>query len=420
MTGVNKLPPVEQKSYNHFSEFKNLKFHHKAFVVVASVFIILLTLGSAAPFAIPALIGRLRKLELKEGTPQAETAKKVNQVVNKPSDLQDDWGDWQAATDNIDDIQEIVAKIAAQEEKEKEELDKAFWADHQILDKIIEGMASQDPDPTERYNTILTHEVCDAYLAAKVEVGKPLNVDDEKVALLQHNIEIFLDHKKDPIKFPNICKYVDDKTKKETIYEVVTYMTIADGSCGIYSLIGEVIDGVYQCDADKARGELCEYIRKKHKEGRLPQRIEEMFDDFIMNSKYVPKEYKDAFTVTFVKGQEKKTINLLEYYSKDFDQLTQDKKKERTEAFKKSPRVLEAYLAYLKNKNNYLDQVELEAAAECFNKRVLLFQGGWGNKLEEKQKLGMAILNPKGKDEVAIYYRHSKKHFERAEAKIKK
>ena len=91
----------------------------------------------------------------------------------------------------------------------------------------------------------------------------------------------------------------------------------------------------------------------------------------------------------------------------------------RKEDFKNDPRVFRAYLSHLRKNSTCLLQDELYVAAQCFNKRIRLFQAGWGkdrDKLQESEFFHDIenVAARQGKEVVPVYYKSKNKHYERA------
>lgn len=423
MIPPDKHQPAQKKvDYNTFYEFKNLNRPHKALVFVVSIFITLLTLGLATSFVIPSLIGRLRKLEVDEATKLAKAANKVNIVVIEKPKL----GKQQIANVGDENDDEIPPEIEVElaEESEKEKLIMSFWSDRAAIDKII-----KDLENVNKNKKIESHQILDKYCEFKKKNDEKFSVSVIQKTLLDGEIAKILDEKydPDPIQFP--YKFQE---KNGEIKNFVTYKTIADDSCGFHVLEGIEVDGYFRCDALKARKRFCDYLQEAFDQKRLPTAISTILDDYYFNSNDAPapKGFNDALEVRIKqRGNAQKTIDLRQYYkTKNYDKLVVDDPKsskefaisqKRKEDFKNDPRVFRAYLSHLRKNSTCLLQDELYVAAQCFNKRIRLFQAGWGkdrDKLQESEFFHDIenVAARQGKEVVPVYYKSKNKHYERA------
>ncbi len=391
---VQNPPP---KDYNSYGEFKNLSRPHQAIVVTVSIFLAIFTLGLAIQYAIPSLIGRLRKLELKDGSDQAKAAEKANLIAQDKLAQNVDGKEQPELGDEIDGEIPPELEVEWAIDAEQEALKKSFWDDCKFVEKIIADLKVSG----KKGEKIEAHQVCDKYCEYKRKMDNKYELDVLQKSLIHHEIEELLKDLEDPIKFP--CA-IDDK------FELVTEKTIADGSCGFHALVGEPNqDGYYICDAIEERKKFCKYLQQAFDKKQLPPKIETALENYFLDPDDAPN-FTNLLKVK--KGLMKPvTVNLLkDVYKKDYKKLSIKEQDKRKKDFKYDKRVFEAYLHYIGKNSTYLLQDELEAVAEFYDVRVRLFQRGWGDDL----KLAEGILNEKGKEEVIIYYKMASKHYERA------
>lgn len=428
---IQKLPPIDTKDYSSFDEFKNLNCPHKTLVVVISVFIGLLTLGFAVAFATPLLIGRFRKMELeKEASKQAETAKKVDAVVNKPANKKNDKTDGKnEAQEDIYTPEILLAIVEANEREQMKFVDEQetkkfiddFWRDQGMVGQILDELAGKE----KRYDRLDPSDIFKIYKARKEEKDKKkYNWGVGHESLLFDEIKKYIDIKDDRIKFPY-------RISPEEVVD--TFQTVADGSCLFHALIGEPDDkGIYRCDEKKAREQYVDFLRKAFEEKKLPNCIDNALDDYFDNfvagrtqDEHIPEGLKKAFKITKGEGDAKKTEDLFERHTKNYPALSRDEKDARKNEFKYDADIINAYLNYIKNTGTFIMQSDIEAVAKCFDKKVRLFQQDWvwdsalnkrisSDKLTEPEEL----INKDGKDLVCIYFkaRNNPKnnHYERA------
>lgn len=182
---------------------------------------------------------------------------------------------------------------------------------------------------------------------------------------------------------------------------VRTITTRGDGSCGFHALLGLKVNGNVVCDkVDIIRRNFCVGLKKLFITKELPECVTTQLSDIFLNPS--KEDYKKIIeNVLRLKnkehGENKKSIT--DFFNDD-------------DAFVKDPIVFKAYLNQLKKTDYYISQQELIAAAIVFNKRVRLFQDGWGN---DSKNLSEDVLNPEGNKEVCIYYSPKGKHYERVE-----
>lgn len=394
--------PLQVNNYNSFSEFANLTLPHKTLVMVVSIFVCLLTLGLAVPFAIPSLIGRLRKLEIDKATEQAKTAKKTDQtvkkvLVEKPKEVFHD-----------DEVAIRHALAESLEEAENDKYIKEFNADKVVVDKIIDDLLEQIKIKGSK-EELEAHQILEKYESYKKENDKKFN----KFPLLSSGIiqndivKILKEKKEPPIEFP----YQLSQTE-----EVITKPTVADGSCFFHALFGEVDDrGYLRCDPSIYRKQFCDYLEEAFDKKQLPEWTSLTLQDYFLAPDRAPPEFMKSLTVT--QGEDKKAYNLLlDHYKKDYAQQTENEKNDRLEAFVNDKNVFNAYLKYIGNNNTYLSQDEAIIVAAFFKKRLRLFQRDWTPGKEKE--LRNQICNEEFQEEVCIYYTGSvTQHYERAEVR---
>lgn len=217
--------------------------------------------------------------------------------------------------------------------------------------------------------------------------------------------------------------------------------TAGDGSCGLHALLGENQWGTYRCDADAARQRLVDWIRDNNRFADTPLRdyflrFDQSPHSFQRAIREVWEQYRAEYLRLYIPGQaaleeelnhcdeRRREILILgrevQFFGAEPESQGYLEARERLrqiadadgviERFVNDERVRQAYLDTLRQTHVWLLQDELALAAECFNKRVRLFQPGWhqdsGHRAEH-------ILNPGGAEEVAIYY-NGFTHYERA------
>lgn len=186
--------------------------------------------------------------------------------------------------------------------------------------------------------------------------------------------------------------------RKDTL---TAYATKADGSCGFHAVLGDqVVKGVYVCsNVQAARTHFCEWLQIKHAEGQLPKSIERVLTDYFYNTDNdeTPKQFTEAVATE------------LEHYKAGYDDLTKAEKDKRLAEFLDDPAVFNAYINHLNNPKVWLLQDELEAVAECFNKKVVLYQ----TLHFKKEETGSTVFNPGGSETVHVWYR-GQSHYEKA------
>lgn len=424
MNPIQNVPVVNQKvNYDTFDEFHNLKGCHKALVVLAAIGTIFLTLGLALPFAIPALIGKFRKMEVAEKPELKKVDDAFRKALQKASNNEkEETGDLEGAGEL--DAMRASGELSNEElsflieESDKDRVIGSFWTDYEAVDKIIEDLKALKSEITP-YIVFNKYEEFKKNQVAEKKKLDPKSEDNfivtaEHKTLVIDQIEIILEKKNDPIQFP--VKLKDLPEQGLVNRELNRFNTVGDGSCAFHALLGNPVNNVYSCDATDARKKFCDYLVKAFKEKNLPKNIQNVLDDYFLHPEDAPEEFIKSLKMPHPKT--KKIVDFLEVYRKDYKKLSIEKQEERKQKFKESPRVFHAYLSYIKKNNVYLLQDELEAAAECFNKRVRLFQKGWGN---DNLNLGEEVLNKDGAEEVCIYYTgqngRMKKHFERAQVR---
>ncbi len=443
----NILPP---KNYNSFSEFKELTRPHKALVVILSIFIVLFSAGACTPL-IPELIGRIRRLELKDAKPVIQKVNKAAEALKNAENKAGDINPQESAL-NLDDFspEELEALFADAEQLERENLIAAFWLDYNIVDKIIDDFqeANKQKNPVPK---VETDPVLEKYCEFKKNEGQVEFRIEEKSLLFEQIKNILID-KNDPIKFPSkiLRAVINPATNKEEDKfveneEVITKKTIGDGSCAIHALLGEEVDGFYRCNALEARKKFCDYLQKAFDEKKHPEIIENILancfdvrvstqknllegEDLIKKLREDDPEGEDlrkALTVTIGRGKAKRTVNLLEQFTQGYNELPDDQKEKKKQAFKYNPLVFKAYKNYLAQNKTYLTQDEFMAVAQFFNIRVRFFQGGWFNDAKNLREAYMIdgkfyqarelTTEERNKPYIPIYYRAARRHFERAE-----
>lgn len=413
---------TREKNYESFDQFKKLSIPHRVLVVIISIIVGLPTFGIAVIYVAPLLIGRLRKLELSEYSNQTQTAKKIVEVVNKAQVKNSPLNSTkEAIPKRINKTAQQESRVAIEksleelaydgdiafedvltlsEEMKKEKILQNFWADYAIIDTIIEKFKTACK---KKQVNIKGHLVFKKYCEYKMKNKEKLQLNTLQKTLIIDEIDELLKERNDPITFPYP---LTDNT------EVITLKTIGDGSCAFHALLGKPIDGFYRVDAIKAREQFCAYLKNAFNEKKLPRTINTALDDYFSQPDQAP-EFKKALVVTVGKDKDKKTIDLLKRYKNDYENLDFAEQDKQKKAFKADPLVFETYLNYLKKNSTYLLQDELIAVAEFYNKRIRLFQREWGDD-NNKNTLGQGILNAKGAEEIAIYYRAGTKHYERA------
>ncbi|MCE5293221.1 MAG: hypothetical protein LLF94_01230, partial [Chlamydiales bacterium] len=248
-----------------------------------------------------------------------------------------------------------------------------------------------------------------------------------------------------------------------------------------HALIGEPKNNQYLADGAKVRETFCNELRKMRIEKKVPQRIVQVLTDYLQGN--APAAFSNNPSVQNALGQitgfrqELATLrNERKDYLKDLVQaqksaiqdrisakradlqtqgkteeaITQDSELKAIEKELKDyqlhppenkqiaelehklealirdcihdEKVFEAYLTCLQDVGQYLLQDELIAIADSLNKRVILFQPGWG---ASRNQLEHAEITPEGmmpidlkkvtaKDIVCIYY-NGFNHYEKAE-----
>lgn len=387
-------------NYNSCDEFQNLTAPHKALVVVVSIFISVLTLGLAAPFVIPSLIGRLRKLELGEDTDQADAADKADEVaqdVLAGKDVND-----KENLDNDGDIPpELEVELALEAEREKVIAD--FYHEHKFIDQVIEELKGDK----KAYKDVELNKVFEKYVEHKKKENKDFSVSEENQFIIQDEIDDILKDKDDPIKFPYALE-----NGREMV--VTDNKTVGDGSCGFHVIVGILVDGYYVCDATEERKKFCKHLKEAFDKKKLPQKIEQALDNYFLDP---DDKANEEFTKLLTKKEglrNPKTINVLrDKYKKDYDKLSIKDQEKRKEEFKKDKFVFGKYLQYIGKNSTYLLQDELEAVAEFYDVRIRLFQKGWG----ADDNLAEGVLNEKGKREVLVYFKARNRHYERVQVR---
>jgi hypothetical protein len=177
------------------------------------------------------------------------------------------------------------------------------------------------------------------------------------------------------------------------------YPTLGDGTCGLHALLGDDYNNQYACDAKKAREEFCQWIKSAKP---LPERIQNVLTDY----------FRDNFDLAPAKFQEL-TKAKHEKFVEEYGSLTTNQEKDaRLEQYLQDEEVLNAYLETVRDTGQYLLQDELIAAAECFNKTLVLCQSGtpWG----ETDDVAFHETFNEGVSEPVYVWYNGVNHYERA------
>lgn len=396
--------------YDAFSEFKNLNSAHQALTIVVSIFISIFTLGVGTYFITPLLIGRFRQLELKN-TPlndaQIHAAHKADKIAKQKTGLDDSPQEDSTDNEGINPVGDDTHTI-------------------EILRDVVKAYI-QLMNPNEKDAFI----VWENYKSLRKSMDPDFHFEDSQIADIVQKIEELLN---EGIQFPYPL---------ENGLEVMRFETVGDGSCAFHALLGEPVEGVYTCNAEEKREIFCNFL-KNYKNGEEHPYINTVLKEYLVDAEGVPQNFKNALE----KELGEQGPGLLEDYQKKYEALHQKiqdkqskirdlqpsppaeldmKEAEKVsrdlklyaaqsdaivEEFIQDKRIREAYFAYMKDPTTYMLQDELMIMAECFNKRVRLFQKGWG---KDEAVLQQGVINENGKDEVCIYFKGGNfGHYERA------
>jgi hypothetical protein len=176
--------------------------------------------------------------------------------------------------------------------------------------------------------------------------------------------------------------------------------TNADGSCGIHAMVGVPVAGSYRCNAEELRNGFCDWLRSRHSLGaeHLPSTIDNVLSDYFFHFDEAPPAFQ------------RMVAPLRERYFAGYSGLSNAEKDLRTQMFIRDPEVFNAYLTHVGKVGTYLLQDELEAFALYLDKKVHLYQPGWGI---DSHKVGCQLLNAGGQEEVHIWY-NGENHYEKA------
>jgi hypothetical protein len=193
-----------------------------------------------------------------------------------------------------------------------------------------------------------------------------------------------------------LVRSIEKQTKTTSQNRIRCFPTVSDGSCGLHALLGTLSEGSYRTDAAKARTQFCDWIQKKFDtEKKLPECIDNVLDDYFLHFDDAPYAFREAVKTTH------------ETHFKDYNTLSMAQQVQRKTDFKKD--ALKDYLDNLKKTHVYLLQDEMIAAAECFNKRLVLVQPGWGS----DSKSGQDTFNSGATDTVHVWF-NGFNHYQRA------
>lgn len=215
--------------------------------------------------------------------------------------------------------------------------------------------------------------------------------------------------------------------------------TLGDGSCAIHALLGKNEWGpTFGWDARGARQRLVEWVSENNRfplniirdyflhfeasPGCFQEGVREVWEQYYFEYLrfYIPGNLDDELKCC---NEERRAILTLakevRLLSSDAESPAYREKRAQLLKIADADRVIERFVADERVRRVYLEtlkrtevcmlQDELALAAECFNKRVRLFQKGWYG---DNQRLGEEILNPTGEEEVIIYFGGD--HYERA------
>jgi hypothetical protein len=150
-----------------------------------------------------------------------------------------------------------------------------------------------------------------------------------------------------------------------------TYQTIADGSCGIYAIIGQkqfrVDTWYYSSDAKKVRMELAALLMKVFKRDRtLPREFQETLKEYLAFSENAPAKFKDALSTKY---EEYRGL-YCSLSGPESSVCKEDVKKE----FASNEQVIKAYLDTIADPSHYLLENELIGAGHLLKYEVILFK----------------------------------------------
>lgn len=442
-TDANSSPQYPQlANFSAREEFKNLNGRHKAITVITSIIITLFTLGIGTAFVFPALVGRFRRMEIDEATAQGKAAAKTGQVgdatlpgPNKPdaapkpdagaiSEKADSAGaapkaflkPAKPATDdaNIKAPEKTAQPIASEAASEAtplpfEQLQKDFWQlqlgdkeVHRFLEKIlINANCSLEKKAALIIDNYVVHKKVENFLVTAEERKSLMKVFLAQFPKEQNKEVVTL---VEPVPEAVVPAAVEPKIT--AVYDMVpgqiitTFKTEGDGSCGLHALLGTIDkNGTYRCDAKAARQYFCDWLEQCRQDDQLPDAITTVLTDYFSypDGPETPSAFIDAV-------REK-----LDHYKDNYQALTKEQKDERKYAFIHDPEVFAAYLDHIRPIGRWLLQDELEAAAYCFNKRVILHQA----LIFADTEIGSTEFNPMGAETVHIWY-DGATHYERA------
>jgi hypothetical protein len=275
----------------------------------------------------------------------------------------------------------------------KDEVEKTFWEMHfqnKELHALLEmTINSNDKDVSQKAIFIV-----DNYIRYCKESNSEFILQEyERRGIIDSLVDQLQKNRTIPKKISS------DKFRLENGNILRIRSTLGDGSCGIHALLGDLQSGYYQTDPQKARKQLCNWLRDQHNLQKLPQAIDNVLYDYFLNFEMAPSTFKSAVRNTYDK------------YHRDYSKLTKEEQDKRKTAWVNDEKVFGAYLENLEKTHVYLLQDEMIAAAMCFDKKVILYQPGW---YHDRDKLGMGILNEQGSTEVHIWY-NGYNHYQRAE-----
>lgn len=466
----NSYPTIE--NFDSKKEFSKMSTLHKAITLVATGAIAVVTLGFKAASYFHTVVGRFRKLELDQEAPAASSAIKVNniadfgthtipvvkddkpqtrtvpdkplpppprqarQVPDKPLPPRPDVKDTSPLPSLAPKappkkplppppaVQAAPKQAVQQPESDFRKVSKEFWDDHKgngTLHRFWEMMAANDEGGDHQTAAEI---VVDHYIGIKQNQGSFALSDPHRKALI-NSVRDRLVKNVHPPHVPSAPKVASNGQYQADVNNVVAlpdgrqlivYSTSGDGSCAIHALLGKPNENAqYKTDATKYRKDLADWMEEKQRNKQLPNTLQKLLEDYFVNFDLsTPASFKSAVQSQY------------DQYRKEFDSIAPknapgkagppmtpeqiEKREAIINNFINDPVVFNAYLAEVRNTNRYLLMEEVELAADCFKKHLILYQP-----YPNSSDLGIQEFNTSASGEPVRVWYNGGNHYEHAE-----